>query len=95
MHNSGRNNCTSIRAKWTGCYPSRLDPLRQSIALFEDRAPALTELDRQSWYAHGKLRPLLAEIMEHYQLQLIETRFITKRKSAARAEQADMFTDAP
>ena len=76
-------------------YPSRLDPLRQSIALFEDRAPALIELDRQSWYGPGKLRSLLAEIAEHYELQLIETQFITKRKPSARAKQAGMFTDIP
>lgn len=34
-------------------YPSRLDPVRQALALFDDRAPKLLELSRQSWYAPG------------------------------------------
>lgn len=68
-------------------YPSRLDPLRHAIVLFGDRAPKLIELDRQSWYAPGKLRVALANIMDHYELQLIETQFITQRKPAARVAQ--------
>jgi hypothetical protein len=53
-------------------YPSRLDPERRGNALFEDRAPRLKELMRQSWYAPGLQRYLLAEIAEHYGFELIE-----------------------
>jgi hypothetical protein len=34
-------------------FPSRLDPVRHAIALYQDRAPKLVELSRQSWYAPG------------------------------------------
>jgi hypothetical protein len=61
-------------------YPSRLDPSRKAVALFEDRAPKLVELNRQRWYAHGPQRQLLAEIVEHYQLEIIETEVIPPRK---------------
>lgn len=71
-------------------YPSRLDPSRHSIVLFEDRAPKIIELDRQSWYATGSLRGKLAEIMDHYDLELIDDRFVTKRKPAARAIQSTL-----
>jgi len=74
-------------------YPSRLDPLRHSIALFQDRAPKLIELNRQSWYAPGKLRAALAGIMDHYELQLIETQFIPQRKPAVRVVQTRMFPE--
>jgi len=53
-------------------YPSRLDPHRHSIVLFEDRAPQLVVLGTQSWYAPGRLRRDLADILDHYQLKLIE-----------------------
>jgi hypothetical protein len=74
-------------------YPSRLDPARQCLALFSDRAPKMTELSRQSWYAPGSQRLLLAELMEHYSLELIETRFIVPRKPATRARQGGLFPD--
>lgn len=74
-------------------YPSRLDPLRHSIALFEDRAPKIVELNRQSWYAPGSLRLVLAEIMDHYNLELIENRFVAKRKPAARTVQPTFFDE--
>jgi hypothetical protein len=61
-------------------YPSRLDPVRQAVALFDDRAPKLTELGRQTWYAPGPQRRLLARIAEHYKIELVETRFIAPRK---------------
>jgi hypothetical protein len=74
-------------------YPSRLDPLRHSIALFEDRAPKLVELNRQSWYAPGKLRVDLANIIDHYDFQLIETQFVAQRKPMSRAVQTPMFPE--
>jgi RES domain len=64
-------------------YPSRLDPVRQSVALFSDRAPALVELSRQTWYAPGAQRRLLAQIADHYKLEIIENHFIARRKPVA------------
>ena len=52
-------------------YPSRLDHVRHSVALFPDRAPELAELNRQSWYGPGPQRKRLAEIVEHYGIELI------------------------
>jgi hypothetical protein len=75
-------------------YPSRLDPERQAVVLFEDRAPKLTELSRQSWYAPGPQRQLLAEIIEHYGLALIENRVVVGPKPAQRARQARLFPEA-
>lgn len=72
-------------------YPSRLDPQRHGIAIFEDRAPKLKELMRQSWYAPGPQRHLLAEIFEHYRFELIETHVVTPRKPAAMARQDQLF----
>jgi hypothetical protein len=72
-------------------YPSRLDPQRHSIALFGDRSPKLKELTRQSWYATGAQRHLLAEIMEHYGFDLIENRTVTSRKPAVSARQDELF----
>jgi hypothetical protein len=72
-------------------YPSRLDPERHGIALFEDRAPRLKELTRQSWYAPGPQRHLLAEIFEHYGFELIETHVVVPRKPAAAARQDELF----
>ena len=66
-------------------YPSRLDPVRQAVALFEDRAPKLVELSLQVWYAPGPLRHSLAQIAEHYKIELIENRFVTPRKPIAAA----------
>ena len=69
-------------------YPSRLDPVRHAIVLFGDRAPRLmTELHRESWYAPGAQRQKLIEIIEHYQLELIESHVLTGRKPALRAAQ--------
>jgi hypothetical protein len=62
-------------------YPSRLDPARQAIALFEDRAPRLKELSRQTCYAPGPQRHLLAEIAEHYKIELIENHALLHPKS--------------
>ena len=64
-------------------YPSRLDPVRQAVALFSDRAPKFSELNRQSWYAPGPQRRLLAQIAEHYKLEIIETHFIAPRRRVA------------
>lgn len=75
-------------------YPSRLDPERHAIVLFKDRAPKLKELMRQSWYAPGAQRRLLAEIIEHYGLELIENQLVSPRKPAARARQGGLFRDA-
>ena len=67
-------------------YPSRLDLSKHAIALFLDRAPELVELSRESWYAPGKQRLLLTEIIDHYELELIETKFIVSRKPIARQD---------
>lgn len=69
-------------------YPSRLDPSRHAVALFEDRAPRLLELSREAWYvAAGDGRKLLAQILDHYSFELIENRFVAPRKPADRARQ--------
>jgi hypothetical protein len=72
-------------------YPSRLDPLRQSVALFRDREWKLVELSRQSWYAPGAQRIRLAEIAEHYGIQLIENQYAVSRKPAAAVRQERFF----
>jgi len=74
-------------------YLSRLDPARHALALFEDRAPKMVELSRQSWYAPGAQRHLLAELLDHYSLELIETRFVVPRKPASRARQHKLFPE--
>jgi hypothetical protein len=61
-------------------YPSRLDPTRRAVALFLDRPVKFAELSRQSWYAPGPQRVLLAEIAEHYKIELIENEFVASRK---------------
>ena len=61
-------------------YVCRLDPTRQSVALFIDREPKLIELERQSWYASGPQRLLLAQIIEHYRIELIESHYVAPRK---------------
>jgi hypothetical protein len=68
-------------------YPSRLDPARHAIVLFGDRRLGMTELSRNSWYDTGKMRRLLAEIVEHYQMELIENQYVAGRKPAARIVQ--------
>jgi hypothetical protein len=68
-------------------YPSRLDPTKHALALFEGRIPKLVELDRQTWYATGRLRYLLAEIIDHYDLAVIEERVIPPRKPTSSAVQ--------
>jgi len=37
---------------------------------------------------------LLAELMEHYELELIENRFVAPRKPAASARQQRLFPDS-
>lgn len=72
-------------------YPSRLDPARRAVVLFGDRVPnKFTELNRESWYAPGPLRQKLVEIIEHYQLELIESQIIERRKPASRAAQGSL-----
>lgn len=61
-------------------YPSRLDQSRRAVALFLDRHWKFAELSRQSWYAPGPQRVLLAEIAEHYKIELIENEFVASRK---------------
>ena len=61
-------------------YPSRLDPSRRAVALFLDRPIRFAELSRQCWYAPGPQRVLLAEIAEHYKIELIENEFVASRK---------------
>lgn len=94
-----------ISQKWSGflhdhslrldgiLYPSRLDPERHGIALFEDRAPAMLNLSRESWYAPGPMRRVLADLMEHYELELVENRFVAPRKPVASARQERLFAD--
>jgi hypothetical protein len=74
-------------------YPSRLDPVRQAVALFKDRAPKLRELSRQTWYAPGPQRRLLAQIAEHYKIELVENHFVAPRKpiSAAVSKPGRLF----
>src|SRR5580704_17644283 len=71
-------------------YPSRLDPVRHALALFEGRAPKPVELGRQTWFARGPLRHLLAEIVEHYGLAVIEERVIPPRKPRSTAIQGTL-----
>jgi hypothetical protein len=61
-------------------YPSRLDPNRHNIAVFQDRAPRPIEPQRTCWYDPGPQRRTLAEIAEHYRLEIIETESIAPRK---------------
>jgi hypothetical protein len=61
-------------------YLSRLDPSRRAVALFLDRPSKFAELSRQTWYAPGPQRVLLAEIAEHYKIELIENEFVASRK---------------
>jgi hypothetical protein len=63
-------------------YPSRLDPSRRAVALFLDRRSKIAEMSRQNWYAPGPQRVLLAEIAEHYKIELIESEFVASRKPA-------------
>ena len=72
-------------------YPSRLDPVKQSVALFSDRDPKLVELNRQAWYAPGPQRELLAQIAEHYRIELIEDRFIAPKRPVATVIQPGVF----
>jgi hypothetical protein len=72
-------------------YPSRLDPEKHGLALFEDRTPELITLNRQSWYAPGPLRLVLADVMERYQLKLIENRFVAGRKPASGTRSGKRF----
>lgn len=75
-------------------YPSRLDPVRKAVVLFGDRAPrSMTELNRQSWYAPGAQREKLVEIVQHYQLELIESHMIPGRKPVSRAAQTSFEKD--
>ena len=74
-------------------YPSRIDPQKHALALFEDRVPKIVTLKRESWYAPGPMRRMLAELMEHYQLELIENRLVAPRKSASPTRQDKLFHD--
>lgn len=74
-------------------YPSRLDPAKHALALFEDRVPKIVTLSRESWYAPGQ-RQMLANLMEHYKLELIENRFVAPRKPASAARQDRLFTES-
>jgi hypothetical protein len=75
-------------------YPSRLDPEKHALALFEDRVPPILNLSRDCWYAPGPTRRVLADLMEHYKLELIENRFVAPRKPAASARQDRLFSDS-
>ena len=72
-------------------YLSRLDTSRQSVALFRDRVLDMVELKRQSWYAPGPRRILLAEIAEHYGINLIENHFVVSRRPARSVRPGELF----
>ena len=72
-------------------YPSRLDPRRHNIALFQGRVPRIHELSRQSWYATGPQRLILTEIIEHYRINLIEDHTTVGRMPPASAGQRVLF----
>jgi len=74
-------------------YRSRLDPARQAIALFGDRAPKLVELSRRAWYAPGPQRGLLAQIAEHYKIELVENHFVAPRKPVSTAAKPELPFD--
>jgi RES domain len=76
-------------------YPSRLDPAKQALALFEGRAPKPIELGRQTWFAGGSMRQLLAEIVEHYALAVIEDKAIPPRKPSSTAIQGTLKSREP
>lgn len=67
-------------------YPSRLDPNRRCLAIFGDRDLNFVELAREAWYAAGRRRELLAEIAEHYEIELIEDHLIPPRKPIEEGE---------
>jgi hypothetical protein len=73
-------------------YPSRLDPVRRAIVLFGDRVPnKMIELNRESWYAPGAQREKLVEIVEHYELELIESQILQGRKPVSRVVQGSLL----
>jgi hypothetical protein len=47
----------------------------------------MTELNRESWYATGAQRRRLVEIIQHYDLALIESHVVSGRKPVSRAAQ--------
>ncbi len=51
----------------------------------------MIELNRESWYAPSALRQKLVEIVEHYELELIESQIIEGRKPASRAVQGSLL----
>ena len=65
--------------------------MRQSIALFGDWDAKLTELNRQNWYAPGPQRRRLAEIAEHYEIELIEDQYAASKKPPASVRQEGFF----
>jgi hypothetical protein len=69
--------------------PPRSDEARYCAV--GDRSLKIVELSRQSWYALGAQRHLLAEIIDHYDLELIENRFVAPRKPAAIARTRELF----
>ena len=72
-------------------YPRRLDPVRHALAIFEDRAPKIITLRRETWYASGQMRSRLVDLVEHYKLELIENRFVSPRKPVTPARQPRLF----
>jgi RES domain len=67
-------------------YPARHDPNCSAMAIF-DRAPQIDVLDSIPWHDGGVLRPLLAEILNHYAFSLIETVMTPERKRPGQATQ--------
>jgi hypothetical protein len=68
-------------------YPSRLDPTRHALALFDGRGQRLIELAREIWYATGPMRALLATIIDEYDLGVIEEKVIPPRRPPQSAVQ--------
>ncbi len=61
--------------------------------MFNDRAPQLVELSRQSWYAAGAQRDLLSKIAEHYKVELIEDRLVPPRKPITGSAKPELLFD--
>jgi hypothetical protein len=65
--------------------------VRHAIVLYQDRAPKLVELSRQSWYAPGPQRRLLVEIIEHYKLDLIESHSVATQAAGQGASRGNVL----
>jgi hypothetical protein len=51
---------------------------------------SLVELARQTWYAPGSQRELLARIADHYKIEIIENRLVAPKKPIAPSANPDL-----